>query len=868
MRMTTTMITIALCVPLSLLHPLPALAQTSNILIEEIAWAGSSLSIADEWIELVNLGETAATIGGYTLHDMMEPDRILTIPDGAEIPPFGTYLIANYAETNEKSALATTVQLVTTGVSLSNSTLGLELRDASGLAIDRAGDGSAPFAGSTGSFASMIRGSATSSGDRSDSWTTATTSSNWKAGILDQGTPGVCDLCSSDHRDEVPSPVESTETVSSEVTTSIEMETTDVETSSPTTTEAIMSGATTTVEIITSNEASVTSSTTEIVTETQTETMSAETPDITRRFVTISEVVSNPTSGKEWIELRFESSTTGTDRELFLYDGKGRIATIAANTPLTIAPYLIVSLSSAKLNNDGETLSLRETDGEIIETTMIPELEKGTSWARNPQTDAWNTTETMTPAAENVIYTTPSQTNSTSATKTTTSSVAETSGSTASATTSTEAIVSNATSTTPSAPRISVRLSEAVSNPLSGPEWVELVFADGTTSTDRELLLKDAQGTIARIPAHTALTASPYLIAPLSSARLNNGGDALTLTETNGVVLDATEIPSLAKGESWAFHSTTREWHIASMLTPGAQNQFDEDAIADTDEQTSPANDPSSDLISEIMSVAEQSNAENSSSGDVKTSSKKSDAITPYPFSDMFNSSLNGSRVRVSGTVGSVHRLFGASHVFVLLAEDGRGLMVYLPKHLNVPAFGSTVQVNGTLSTTYQGPELRMKTTDVWMTMATGTPPVPRTVDLLAPGSEDAWSLTNVEGIVKAVSASSLSIETEDGVDVTVSIPSAANIRAKRFQKDDKISVSALLNIRKETPTIVVRSADDVTLISHAEGTVTPPSEGKKTGLPDWIPFIAAGGAIAATGTSKRLREYVKRKRLAKKARV
>ncbi len=520
------------------------------------------------------------------------------------------------------------------------------------------------------------------------------------------------------------------------------------------------------------------------------------------------------------------------------------------------------------MNNDGESLSLRETDGGIIEATAIPEIEKGRSWARDPHTDAWSETETITPGAENVISITMPQTDSASATKTAASSIANINTSTAPATTSTTVGVSNATSTTSSAPRISVRLSEAVSNPLSGPEWVELFFADGATSTDRELLLKDAQGTIARIPAHTALTASPYLIAPLSSARLNNGGDALTLTETNGVVLDATEIPSLAKGESWAFHSTAREWHIASMLTPGAQNQFDEDAIADTDEQTSPANDPSSDLISEIMSVAEQSNAENSSSGDVKTSSKKSDAITPYPFSDMFNSSLNGSRVRVSGTVGSVHRLFGASHVFVLLAEDGRGLMVYLPKHLNVPAFGSTVQVNGTLSATYQGPELRMKTTDVWMTMATGTPPVPRTVDLLAPGSEDAWSLTNVEGTVKAVSASSLSIETADGVDVTVSIPSAANIRAKRFQKDDKISVTALLNIRKETPTIVVRSADDVTLISHAEGTVTPPSEGKKTGLPDWIPFIAAGGAIAATGTSKRLREYVKRKRLAKKARA
>lgn len=816
--------------------------EAPNIIIEEIAWAGSNFSIADEWIELANLGNATATIGGYALHDVVDPDRIITIPDGAEIPPFGTYLIANYAETDMKSALMTPVQLVTTSVSLSNSKLGLELRNALGTPIDRAGNGETPSAGSSGSFASMIRTNATSSGDQADSWIAATTSSNWKVDILNKGTPGVCDLC------EAPSPTGSTistEEVSASVNTSTASEIV------ATSTDPVAQEATSTPAM---SETAISTTTTPSVTEIV----------IPRAYVTFSEIVSNPLSGKEWIELRFNEGITMTDRTLHIYDAKGRIATIATSTPLTIAPYLIISLSSAKLNNGGESISLREGDtNAIIETTSVPELEKGQSWAKHPETDSWKQTETITPAAENIIYTTPPKTASSSSPVSTapiTSVATSTSTTQTTATSSTSVAV---TLTNSSATRIVVRLSETVSNPSSGPEWVELLFADGTTSTDRELILKDGQGIIARIPARTMLTASPYLLVPLTSARLNNSGDALTLAETDGIVLDATEIPALTKNESWAKHPSAHTWHVTTMLTPGTQNTFDTD-ISDTEMQMSTnESEISSDAVDEIMSAAESLTTETVASSK-SSSSKKSDVITPHPFADMFDTSLNSSRVRVSGTVGSVHRLFGSSHVFVLLAEDGRGLLVYLPKHLNVPPMGSSVQVNGTLSSTYQGPELRMKTTDVWMTVPTSTPPTPRIVDLLAPGSEDAWSLVTIEGTVQTVTASALTIETADGIVVTTSVPSAANVRTKRFQKDDRMQITALLNIRKETPTVVIRSPDDITLLSHAEGTVTLPSAQKSNGLPDWIPFVAAGGAVLATGTSKRVREYVKKKKLQK----
>jgi hypothetical protein len=233
----------------------------------------------------------------------------------------------------------------------------------------------------------------------------------------------------------------------------------------------------------------------------------------------------------------------------------------------------------------------------------------------------------------------------------------------------------------------------------------------------------------------------------------------------------------------------------------------------------------------------------------------------------MFDSSLNTARVQVSGTAGTPDRFLGATHAFVLLNEDGRGLIVYLPKYLNVPRMGSTVTIQGTLSSTYRGPELHMKTTDVWMTIATSTEPQPRAVDLLAPGAEDAWSLVSIEGVVNVVGASSVAITTDDGVDVTISVPAVVDFRAKRLKKNDRIRVTGLLDIRKTVPTILPRSGSDVTIVSYAPQTVTDmaSSTGRSGGanaFPPWTPFASAAGAIGATVGGKRFRDLWRKRKL------
>lgn len=442
---------------------------------------------------------------------------------------------------------------------------------------------------------------------------------------------------------------------------------------------------------------------------------------------------------------------------------------------------------------------------------------------------------------------------------------------------------------------------------------MELSLATDIQKTDRPLELWDAAGRIAAIPKETPVTIPGFLIVTLSSARLNNAGDELSLRETHGTVLERTTIPKLGKGESWA-KDRRGEWRVTPLLTPAMENIFldePEEEVGDEHAQTitAPAEasapdittsnatalqassnvplggaDEASQLAPSSLSAGldavlqaallanEQAFAPKSSRAK-PASAAKGEIINTYPFESMFDSDLNGARVRVTGIVGSVAKLLGASsHTFILENEDGRGLIVYLPSHLNVPAYGSVVSVAGTLNATYRGPELRMKKTDVWMTLANEGTVVPRIVDLLAPGAEDAWSLVSVEGTVRDIKSASFVLGTDEGIDVTIGIPAAAGYRIARLTKQDRIRVTGLLDIRKDHPTIIPRRPEDIELIHHAPESIAAPVEPKsQSRFPDWAPFGAAAGAIAVTGFSKRFREFLKRKKLqmlVEKARV
>jgi hypothetical protein len=867
-----------------ILTPMPAYADEAlpsegRVVIEEVAWAGSSTSTLDEWIEFVNLGETTTTIAGWSLHGAGEGGRIIFLPQDAAIAPHATYIVSNYPESDPKCTLSVPVNLATSTVSLSNSALGVELRDANDVVIDRAGSGKAPPAGSVTPKATMIRASATSSGDQLTDWMSATTTAGFDEGVTDFGTPGFCDLCvttsvvSNVQTDDAATdivfvttsttdpvgadpcvrPDQCADTASSTETTGIENLDPSVDATSSTESMSTADGADTWVRPY--GDADTTTSTETTVT---TESSSASNTNASVQtphaplVITLNEIMSNPASGKEWVELFVhDADATSTDRVLELWDASSRIATITKGTPVNAERYFVVTLSSARLNNDGDSLSLMEQSGAILDATAIPALEKGVAWARLVDTVAWAETDIATPGLQNAF---PIPVVTVASASTNVSTAATSSTVTQSVTTPVVNQPVAVTTVSSTHPLLRITLNEIMSHPAEGKEWVELRIDDVTaTSTDRVLELWDGSGRIMTIPALAPLASPSFLTVTLASARLNNSGDELSLRELTGIVLDTTKIPALNAGTSWSRIADSNEWTGTDQPTPGTANETPNAAAILLDETSGGT----------TTSIAFNATMKQTAS---KQTTDKTASLTHLSFDSMYDPELDTVRVRVTGTVGSVDRLLGATHAFILHGADGRGVIVYLPTHLNIPPFGATVRVMGTLTSTYRGPELRMKASDVWMTVATTTPPLPRSVDLLAPGTEDAWSLVEATGTVLTVATRSFTIDA-DGVEVVVSIPTAVKYRTKRLVKGDVVHVTALLDLRKDNPALLPRTPEEIELIGHAPSTITSPtaSTGTASG-PDWKPFGAAAGVLAMTGAAKRVNEIWKRRRLAAQA--
>lgn len=163
-------------------------ASYQDIVINELMWSGSTLSTADEWIELRNNTSNPIDLSGWQITRNTGTERLmLTIPSGT-IPANGYFLIANYGRDN--SRLDVVPDLVTTAVSLSNDNLKITLYDGGGNLIDTANDGGKPFAGDNTNKYSMERNSIFGDGRSLDNWHTALTSVGFDPEATEKGTPG------------------------------------------------------------------------------------------------------------------------------------------------------------------------------------------------------------------------------------------------------------------------------------------------------------------------------------------------------------------------------------------------------------------------------------------------------------------------------------------------------------------------------------------------------------------------------------------------------------------------------------------------------------------------------------------------------
>ena len=184
-------------------------AETPLVIINELAWAGSSSSSQDEWIELKNTTEEDIDLTNWqitkdTSEDssnetlMIEIEENLDNPEANTIPAGGYFLIANNGPEHDfggemLSVLNVEPNYIDSSITLSNSNLLIKLYNGSwdeeGELIDSAGDGSLPLAGSNSAKTSMERNVEYNFGRLVDSWHEASSATNLDVGVFDQATP-------------------------------------------------------------------------------------------------------------------------------------------------------------------------------------------------------------------------------------------------------------------------------------------------------------------------------------------------------------------------------------------------------------------------------------------------------------------------------------------------------------------------------------------------------------------------------------------------------------------------------------------------------------------------------------------------------
>lgn len=164
--------------------------SSGDIIISEIAWAGTLTSASDEYIEIVNTADRPFYLNNWRIENAAVSGTALVF--SGRIEPGSPFLIANYAEGSEKTAISCEIQFTVASLSIRNTTFGpFVLIDSEGTVMDSVGDGGSYTLGiNTPEIRSSIsRYSWSNTTEWSpESWYTEGQSLNLSDGTL--GTPG------------------------------------------------------------------------------------------------------------------------------------------------------------------------------------------------------------------------------------------------------------------------------------------------------------------------------------------------------------------------------------------------------------------------------------------------------------------------------------------------------------------------------------------------------------------------------------------------------------------------------------------------------------------------------------------------------
>lgn len=362
-------------------------------------------------------------------------------------------------------------------------------------------------------------------------------------------------------------------------------------------------------------------------------------------------------------------------------------------------------------------------------------------------------------------------------------------------------------------------IAKILAHPKKGSAWIELAGVKKSELASLEgMSIRDLEGNLLARMTKAQLkklsSASSRMRIPIAKKYLPKAGGAVRLVSKDEETLDEIEYPELKAGEVW--HRPTAK----------SAKKTEKKSIVKKETKKSRAK------------AAPKSPA-----------TKQTKTFTPD----------KPVRVTMKGTVASVPGLL-AKNQFILQTADGRGLLILGNGKQISPNLGAHVQVSGTLVVNDDGAGLKMSARDLWLPIESNATVSPRTVNLLSPSKEDAWSFVNVTGTVRISNHELVRLDTADA-SFTLQVKPILGYRAERLLPGDVIQVSGLLDTRNAEPKVIPRASEEIVVVSHRKTAKMP---AQKNSVPPWAPVGSAGASVAVVEGAKYLQRIREQKRLAK----
>ena len=357
-------------------------ASPGDVVINEIAWMGTTNYHGDEWMELYNNTEGPISLEGWVLGST---DGKPNISLGGVVSSGDFFLLERTDDTSVSDKQADQIY---TGV-LGNSGEHLELLDAQGNLIDNVNawgkvlwEG---FGGDNETKHTMERKDPKLAGSDHGNWATSA-----DAGGTPKAQNSIYIVQNSPISDPPPSP-----SLPSPPAPPSESTATSTPQSSPPPPDGADGGSA-------AGQA-----------QPATSTLVELPPPTYPSNIFINEIMPSPLGPdelEEWIEIINESDETADISEWQIKDTLGNISTYILGTIMPAKSFIVLSRPTTKItmNNDNDAIQLIRPDGELIQTVPYKKAPKGKSYVRSK--GVWKWSSVPTPGSTNIVPAPPKQT--------------------------------------------------------------------------------------------------------------------------------------------------------------------------------------------------------------------------------------------------------------------------------------------------------------------------------------------------------------------------------------------------------------------------------------------------------------------------